>query len=123
MAKKIMLIDDDPGIGEVVKIIMEDNGYIFIAADIDSQEKAVKLVEEQQPDLVLLDLWMPGVDGGELCGQLKINPKTKKIPIVLLSASINTQKIAEKSKADAFLAKPFEMDELVAMVQKMVGQN
>ncbi|HEX8923197.1 MAG TPA: response regulator transcription factor, partial [Patescibacteria group bacterium] len=107
---KILIIDDDQGILEVVKIILTDSGYEVFA--IDDGENVMERVIKMNPDLILLDLWMPGISGKEVCLTLKSHSETKDVPIIMLSASVNTKEVAEECKADGSLSKPFEMDEL-----------
>jgi CheY-like chemotaxis protein len=70
------------------------------------------------PDLLLLDIWMSGIDGRDICKELKQKENTKKIPIVLISASREIERSALEAGADDFLAKPFEIDDLLEKIEK-----
>jgi DNA-binding response OmpR family regulator len=115
MSKKILIAEDDEGILEAMKIMLELEGY-EVKTTVDG--KAIHDMKEELPDLLLLDIWMSGMDGRDICKYLKSQEYTKHIPIILMSASKETEKTAREVGADDFLAKPFELDELVAMVDK-----
>ena len=115
MSKKIFIAEDDEGILDAMKIMLETEGY-QVKTTIDG--KALYDMKEDLPDVFLLDIWMSGMDGRTMCKYLKSQAQTKHIPIILMSASKNTKKTAQEVGADDFLAKPFELDELVAMVAK-----
>jgi CheY-like chemotaxis protein len=76
---------------------------------------------ERQPDLLLLDIWMSGLDGREICKALKLQDHTKHIPIILVSANRDTEQIAHDAGADDFLNKPFDMDDLLRKVAERVS--
>ena len=120
MSKRILVADDDPGIGEMLHEMLSDAGY---EADIEVNGQAVRQLAEPFPDLLLLDIRLSGTDGRTLCEQLKRQPATSHIPIILLSAHKDTRQIAREAGADAFLAKPFEMADLLALVAKYVGSE
>jgi len=119
MSKKtIMIADNDPGIVDVLTLMLEDAGYEVETTD-DGQ--TVKDIKEHLPDLILLDIWMAGFDGREICKYLKSQKLTKHIPLIMISANKDTEEIAKEAGADTFIAKPFEMNELLAMVDKYIG--
>lgn len=117
MSKKILVCDDDLGIIEVLRIILETNNYTVRV--LTEGKGIVKKVIEYQPHLILLDLWMPGVAGKEITGLLKKEEKTKHIPIIIVSALNETEKIAKEIGANGFLCKPFDMNELLNKVESM----
>jgi DNA-binding response OmpR family regulator len=114
--QKILVVDDDSGVLEAIKIILVDSG--FKVKTLTKTDKFEKVVNSFEPNLVILDIWMPQVSGEELCRKIKENDNLKMIPVVLLSASNRTEKISKKCKADDYLAKPFDMDELVETVKR-----
>lgn len=116
MSKKITIVDDDPAILEVLKIILEDKGYsiTLIEDAIDVTERILK----EKPDLILLDNLMPGRSGAEIVKELKFIEKTKLIPIIMISANHDIKKIVKDVGADGFLAKPFDMEELLLLLHK-----
>lgn len=85
MAKKIMIVDDKPDILKLAMIRLKLSGYEILKA-IDSEE-ALEMLEKTRPDLILLDLLLPHMQGDELCKNLKADAKTKNIPIILFTAS------------------------------------
>jgi CheY-like chemotaxis protein len=118
MKKRVLICDDDEGISEVTRIILEENGY---DTKLCNTGKAIqKKVKEYQPDLILLDLWMPGIDGKETTKLLKTNPETRHIPIIIVSALNEIQGIAKAIGADGFISKPFEIKDLIAKVEETI---
>lgn len=116
MKKRVLVIDDDQGISEVIKIVLEDNG--FSADIIFDARNIVKKVTAIKPDLILLDIWMAGVDGRDVIKLLRDDGDTSAIPIVVISALTNTEKIATDAGADNFLSKPFDIDDLLSMAHR-----
>jgi DNA-binding response OmpR family regulator len=116
MPKKIMIADDDPGIVDAVGMLLEFEGY-NVSTTVDGA--TVLDMKEELPDLLLLDIWMSGEDGRDICRQLKANSSTKNIPIIMVSASRDIASSAMQAGADDFLAKPFEMDVLLAKIEKL----
>jgi CheY-like chemotaxis protein len=119
--KKILICDDDLGILEVTKIILESNGYEVAA--LDSGKAIVSRVKQFLPHLILLDLWMPGIEGKEISKLLKSDPVTSKIPIIMVSAVNDLEKVATDLPADDFLSKPYDMDDLLKMAEKHIGSK
>lgn len=112
---KILVADDDEDILDVISIILSDEG--FDVSKADSPEQLSKL-DYDLPDLILLDIWLSGADGREICKELKTQKHTQHIPIVLMSANKDGKQIADVVGADAFIAKPFDIAELIATVSK-----
>lgn len=115
MNKKILIIDDDTSILEVIKIILEDKGYTTIA--LSSAAHIQNVIEKNEPDLILLDIWISGHNGSDIVKTLKKNTRFKSIPVILISANNDTQKIAQEAGADGFIAKPFDIDYLSEVVK------
>lgn len=116
---KILVVDDDEGIVEVVQIVLEGEGY---AVQTNMNGAIFELLDDtqNQPALILLDVLLSGEDGREISKRLKRDEKTKHIPVVMLSAHSDANKIADNSGADDFLEKPFDVDVLIEMVKKYV---
>jgi len=115
--KKIFIVDDDPSILEVMTIVLEEKGYDV--SSISSGPQFFELLKkEPHPDLIFLDLWISGSEGTEITKQLKADKKTKNIPIVIVSALNDLESIAENAGADGFLEKPFEIENLLSIVEK-----
>ena len=115
--KKIAVADDDPGILDAVTMMLDMEGY-----DVYATLNGNDIIEQAElPDLYILDIWMSGSDGRELCKKLKSEEKTKNIPVILISASNNLKHSAETAGADDFLAKPFEIDALLQKIEMLLS--
>ncbi|KLT66256.1 PleD family two-component system response regulator [Pedobacter sp. BMA] len=116
--KKIFIADDDEGIVDAVTMILEVMGYdVNYTYDGGSVIEAVK----NRPDLILLDIWMSGHDGRDICKQLKSDPEFKDIPILMISASRDIRQSAMDAGANDFMEKPFEMDSLLNKVEFLLN--
>ena len=113
--KKILIAEDDTGILEAMQIMLEDAGYDVRATTNGS---TVLDMKDDLPDLFLLDIWMSGIDGTTICKKLKSQDTTKHIPIIMCSANRETEKLTQACGANDFIAKPFEMEELLDKVEK-----
>lgn len=116
--KRILIADDDEAIVDSTAMLLEIMGY-EVAQTLDGTK--VPAAIQQRPDLVLLDIWMSGVDGRDVCRQLKTNPATKNIPVLMISASRDVRQSALDSGANDFLEKPFEMDTLINKIVGLIG--
>jgi DNA-binding response OmpR family regulator len=118
--KTIMIADDDPAILDAVGILLEFEGY-----DVKSSPNGAELLNMQTslPDLVLLDIWMSGSDGRDICRYLKTNPGTSKIPVLLVSASKDIERSAMEAGADDFLEKPFDMTVLLGKIESQFRKS
>jgi DNA-binding response OmpR family regulator len=120
MEKKILIVDDNRDILELLKLILEMEGYNVSCLDDGSQLEDT--IISYRPDLILLDIMLGPIDGRDLCRNLKGDPVTNQIPIIMISASHGTLSLAEKQcSADAFIPKPFEIDTLVSNVSQLVA--
>ncbi|HET8847010.1 MAG TPA: response regulator transcription factor [Ktedonobacteraceae bacterium] len=118
MQKRILIVDDDAAIGEVLQLMFEDEGY---AVEIQMDGHAAEQMVEPFPDLVFLDIRVSGTNGQAICQHLKGQGATRHIPIILLSAHRETQRIAEEAGANDFLTKPFQMEEVLSLAAKYLG--
>lgn len=122
MAKKILVIEDDKDIREAITLMLQNNGY-----DVTSSEgaKILKSLPEINPDLILLDNWLTewrsDANGQEISKQLKTDPATQHIKIVIFSAVNNVKQIAEAGMADGYIQKPFDIDHLLKVVGNMLS--
>lgn len=111
-------MDDDRAILDVLKIILEEKGFkVTVLAE---SRRIFDAIAFEMPDLILLDIWMSGPDGLEIMRELKTREKTRQIPVLMISANNDGEKISRDSGANGFIAKPFEMDELVNIVGKNI---
>lgn len=120
--KKVLLIDDDDNIRKLVGFALKPLNVEFFEAD-DGKE-GFRTALKELPDLILLDLSMPNMNGFEACEKIKGNTKTSHIPIVVVSAEatdLNKQIVTGALKADRFIEKPFERATLVSVVKDVLG--
>lgn len=114
--KKVLVADDEQAITELVAFALEMEGFIVIQAP-DGPE-ALRLALEEHPDLAMVDVMMPGLDGREVSRRIKGNPATADIPVLLFSAAPNPD--LTEAKADGFMPKPFDVNQLVDTVRRYV---
>ncbi len=119
MKNKILIADDDPAICDSIKMILELEGY---EVDTTVNGETIYKIEQDYPDLLILDIWMSGQDGRDICKYLKKKSYTKHIPVIMISASRDVQTSAVESGANDFLAKPFEQQDLLAKISKFIGK-
>jgi len=112
--KRVMIADDDPGILDAVQLMLEFAGY-----EVSTTFNGATLLDmkDNLPDLILLDIWMSGTDGRDVCKALKNKTLTKDLPIIMISASTELEKSAKDAGADDFLEKPFDMDALFSKIE------
>ena len=116
--KKILIVEDDPDIVEFLQELLKLEGYTIVTTD--KAEYVEKLYAGNLPDLILLDVLLSGKDGREIVKQLKRQEETKHIPVIIFSAHPSAEKTAREAGADDFIAKPFEVDELLEMLKRWV---
>lgn len=119
--RKILIVDDEPYILNILDFSLDAEGYRVLQAS--DGEEALRLAQEQIPDLVIMDVMMPRQDGFETCKQLKEDVRTADIPIVLLTArnSREDRSRGEDVKADGYITKPFSPQRLLDTVQDFLG--
>lgn len=115
----ILIYEDDLEIMELCKIILKNENRIIIGKAFC--DDILKDVEQIQPNLILMDLWIPKIGGEQATQQLKNNPDTKGIPVILFSANENILEICEKVNANDYLRKPFDIGDLKSKVEKHIN--
>jgi DNA-binding response OmpR family regulator len=116
--KKIVIVDDDIDILEALQAMLEDEGYNVVTTE--KGEEVEKLSQLEHPDLILLDMLLSGNDGREIARQLRSQESTRNIPILMLSAHPTAEKDIQTFEVNGFLAKPFEMEDLLAKVAQYI---
>ncbi|MBU1084538.1 MAG: response regulator [Candidatus Omnitrophica bacterium] len=118
--KKILVVDDEPNIVKLIEVRLISAGYDVVTAD--NGEEGLKKTVSESPDLILLDVTMPGMDGFEVLHKLKTDPKTMHIPVLMLTAMGATQSMlkAQKMRAADYILKPFKGDELLRYIKRYV---
>lgn len=116
MGKLVLVCDDDRPILEVTRTILEDRDFkVIISLDCENiVEKAI----QHKPDLILMDVWLPENGGDQATIELKSDPATRHIPVLLFSAVNDLDSIAKNCGADGFINKPFELEELIDRVEQ-----
>jgi CheY-like chemotaxis protein len=119
--KKILICDDDPAILRVIQVNLEVEGYDVVTAH--HGEEALEVAHAEHPDLIILDIMMPRLDGYQTCEALKSADDTKAIPVIFLSAKAQASDI-EKGKSygvDDYLTKPFDPSDLIDVVERLLA--
>lgn len=119
--KKILVIEDDKDIRDTIVYILEEERYEVIPSE---DSKILKSINSIKPNLILMDNWLTDwksdANGQQLSKELKSNPVTSHIPIIIISAVSNIKEIAEAGQADGYLRKPFDLTELTDIVNKHI---
>lgn len=118
--EKILVVDDEEHILELIKFNLESAGYQVVTAE--NGEDALRLCSEEKPDLVLLDIMLPGIDGLEVCRRLKSQKETMLIPIIMITAKGEEvdKIIGLELGADDYITKPFSIKELLARISSVL---
>ena len=121
MDHKILIVDDEPSITVPLKFLMEQNRYTVKV--VHSGEDALAAIDQFEPDLILLDVMLPAVDGFQVCQDLKSHPRHQTIKIVFLSAMTRDLDIAKGDTlgADAYITKPFSNADVVRQVNDLLN--
>ncbi|WP_345953096.1 response regulator [Mucilaginibacter sp. PAMB04168] len=117
--RSILIIEDDPDIAEVITIILTDDGYRVTA--IAETEDIINSVQEIKPDLVITDYILNGINGGEYCSQLKRDPRTLHIPVIILSGYGRVLESLGHYGADQIIHKPFDNEDLSRKVAALLN--
>lgn len=120
MAKKILIVDDEDHIVEMLKLRLETLGYEVVTAC--DGEAGLKLSRESKPDLIILDLMLPKIDGYKVCRMLKFDEKYKHIPIIMFTARAQDSdvKMGKEVGADAYITKPFDSKILLEKIGELL---
>jgi len=120
MKVKILIVDDDPDLTNLVRSILEAEDYMVYSAE--SGEEALGEVPKLRPDLIILDIILPGIDGYNICKTLKTDDHTSPIPIIILSirSSVEDRIMGLNIGADDYITKPFDPGELAARVEAVL---
>jgi len=123
-ARKILCIEDEPEMVDLIRLILIRKGFEVFGAP--GGLEGIRLVREMHPDLVLLDLMMPDMDGWEVYQQMKADPATRDIPVIVVTAKAqNIDKVLglHIAKVDDYIAKPFSPKELMESIDKVFNKQ
>lgn len=119
MKKSVFLLEDNLDLIELFTILLEEEFYQVSAFPTISLFN--KVISNKLPDIFLLDIMLPDGNGADICEQLKNSPRTKHIPVILMSANTSAADIKKKCMADDFIAKPFDINEFIQKVNRYVN--
>ncbi|MCK4508175.1 MAG: response regulator [Desulfuromonadales bacterium] len=120
---RILLIDDHQTVFRLLEAIVRIKGYTLLYAE--SGQQGIVMARKEQPDLVLLDVMMPDIDGFKVCQYLKENDDTKEIPIMFLTArgADGDLELGRKAGADGFMTKPFQTIEVLKQIERLLADK
>jgi CheY-like chemotaxis protein len=116
---QILVVDDEPTICDFIQVFLEDEGYTVDVARNGAQ--ALQQIHDHRPDLVLMDIMMPGLDGREVVRQLQEHPVYSAIPVILMSAAVRWDQAIDGPIQ--FVSKPFDLDQLLTMISQTLGSS
>jgi len=123
MKKKIMVVDDEPDQIFTAKMILEDFSKEYEVIGVSSGKKCIELLKNNKiPDIIFLDIMMPGMNGWDVAAEIKKNPKWKKIPLVFLTAKTDSLSATfGKIVSEEYILKPFEINDLKKSIDKFLN--
>ena len=119
LRKTVLVVEDDEAVSSLLVALLEDRGYAAIPA-MDGRT-AIELARKHEPHMITLDLALPGTDGHEVLANLKYHPGTRDIPVVVISAFTQILPAGDRKKLAYLLGKPFDVTEVLEVVQATVG--
>jgi two-component system alkaline phosphatase synthesis response regulator PhoP len=123
MTKTVMIVDDEPHMVELEKAVLEAEGFKTITAN--NGQEALRILEKAKPDLVLLDMMMPGMSGREVCEKIRKNSKTKSLKVMFVTVArfseIGKENLKNLDVLD-YVTKPFDNSDLITRVKKALGK-
>ncbi len=117
----ILIVDDDPDIGILLKLMLEFKGYSAIV--VNDGGKVSETLEKENVMLIVMDMLLSGTNGVDICAVIRQDPKTKDIPILMISAHPNAKQICLDGGANDFILKPFEMKDMLSAVDSLVAKS
>jgi DNA-binding response OmpR family regulator len=119
--EKILVLDDDTDIGTMIKMMLEYKGYTVAVSE--RAEQAAEVLQNNGVDLIIMDMLLSGVNGTDLCVELKKNSSTSHIPVIMISAHPNAKEICLEAGADEFISKPFDMQDILSKIDRLINKN
>ncbi|RLB70304.1 MAG: two-component system response regulator [Deltaproteobacteria bacterium] len=123
MQKKILIVEDEESLLKLESILLTTKGYLVQGATTGLA--ALEAIASETPDLILLDIMLPELDGFEVCKQIKKNPQTRHIPIIFLSAKKTPEDLARSKEVggDQYITKPFKSARVMEAIEKLLERN
>jgi len=123
LAERILVADDEPDILNLTRLMLEQEGYLVTTAS--DGEETLRKAEAEMPDIILLDIVMPGKTGLEVCKILKAKHKTRDIPVVMFTAlgQDGDRKLAKEAGCDGYFTKPFSLESLLTEVRRHLDRT
>ena len=120
--RSVLIVDDDPAAVELIQYMLQSEGYTTSLAVTGAAGLA--MAKEQRPDLILLDVMLPEMDGLEACRRLRADPSTSAVPIIMLSARAQSsdQESGHEAGADLYLTKPIDLTDLARKISSLLGE-
>ncbi|SDE97533.1 two-component system, OmpR family, phosphate regulon response regulator PhoB [Mucilaginibacter pineti] len=119
MSKHILIIEDDPDILSILEIALQLSGYQV--SGIPRTQDIFTTIKTYDPDLILTDYMMPGLNGGQICNLLKSREETRDLPVILMSAYHKMAISLAKFSYDAYIPKPFDVNKLIGVIEKLLN--
>ena len=121
MAKRVLIFDDDTDILEISKFVLEKRGF-----EVFTEQSCTNVIEDlkkYKPDVVIMDNWIPEIGGVEATRIIKSDPEFGKTPVILFTASKDIRSLTKEAGADAFIAKPFNLEEMEETVENVLKNS
>lgn len=118
---KILVLDDDTDIGTMIKMMLEYKGYTVTVSD--RADHAAEILMTNGFNLVIMDMLLSGVNGTDLCHEFKKDNSISHIPIIMISAHPNAKDICLQAGADEFISKPFDMQDILAKIDRLINKS
>ncbi|ARS40401.1 response regulator [Sphingobacteriaceae bacterium GW460-11-11-14-LB5] len=120
-AKTVLIFDDDPDLLNIFNFLFEEDGWQVHS--FQNCDHVVEMAVKHRPLLILMDNWIPSIGGIKATQLLKSNEELKNIPVIYVSANNDVKALSEKAGADGFIAKPFDLDELLKLASALVNKS
>lgn len=121
VTRRILIVEDQADVAQLIDVVLKGEGYSVAIAKDGAQ--GLMLARDWNPDLILMDIMLPGVDGGALIERLRQEPETADLPIIAMSASRTLRDRTAELQADALLSKPFDVDALLVQVSFLLNRE
>ena len=119
--KKVLVLDNDEGVLDVMQEMLNYEG--FQVKIIEETDNIFSVIDGFSPNLIILDYILSGINGGEICHQIKANPKTTDVPVIIMSAYPKVLKSLGYYGCDDFIAKPFDLEDIVERIKNLIDKG